>query len=187
MSWTGFGGSRRPRTVAHVAEFLVEMYVSRTDAGAVERGTGRTRVSATRLSAEGTPVRYLRSLFVPNNETCFLLYEAASAETRWLDVVHRSRLALGGALRHLRTIHGAPAGRTRGRLPLPPRMSYAAASRPGVRRAAPCRPKQRGWRCTRTPQYGHLEPLALLLAQRQRRGRRGQHGDSHEMLLRCTA
>ena len=101
MSWTGFDGSQRPRTVAHVAEFLVEMYVSRTDAGAVERGTGRTRVSATRLSAEGTPVHYLRSLFVPDDETCLLLYEAASAETRWLDVVHRTRLALGGASRLL--------------------------------------------------------------------------------------
>ena len=92
MSWTGFGGSRRPRTVAHVAEFLVEMYVSRTDAGAVERGTGRTRVSATRLSAEGTPVRYLRSLFVPDDETCFLLYEAASAEAV-RETVRRAGLA----------------------------------------------------------------------------------------------
>jgi len=37
MRWTGFGGSRQARTVAHVAEFPVEMYVSRTEAGAVER------------------------------------------------------------------------------------------------------------------------------------------------------
>ena len=63
-----------------MAEFLVEMYVSRTELGAVERGVERTRISATRLSAEGTPVRCLRSLFVPDDETCFLLYEAGSAD-----------------------------------------------------------------------------------------------------------
>lgn len=61
-------------------EFLVELYVSRADAGAVERRAERSRDAAARLSGEGIPVRYLSSIFVPEDETCFLLYEAASAD-----------------------------------------------------------------------------------------------------------
>jgi hypothetical protein len=61
-------------------EFLVELYVSRADAAAVERRAARARLAAEQLSREGTPVRYLRSVFVPEDETCFFLYEAASAE-----------------------------------------------------------------------------------------------------------
>jgi hypothetical protein len=64
-----------------VAEFLVELYISRTDAAAVERRATRARLAAEQLTREGTPVRYLRSIFVPEDETCFLLCEAASVET----------------------------------------------------------------------------------------------------------
>jgi Protein of unknown function (DUF4242) len=63
-----------------VAEFLVELYVSRADGAAVELGAERARVAAEELTGEGTPVRYLRSLFVPDDETCFYLYEAGSLE-----------------------------------------------------------------------------------------------------------
>jgi hypothetical protein len=63
-----------------VAEFIVEIYVARTDASAVEAGATRGRLAAYELSREGTPVRYLRSIFVPEDETCFYLYEAACAK-----------------------------------------------------------------------------------------------------------
>lgn len=63
-----------------MAEFLVELYVSRGDVAAVERGAERARLAAEALTGEGTPVRYLRSIFVPDDETCFLLYEADSVE-----------------------------------------------------------------------------------------------------------
>lgn len=63
-----------------MAEFLVELYVSRTDEAAVERDAERARLAAEELTREGTPVRYLRSIFVPEDETCFLLFEAGSAE-----------------------------------------------------------------------------------------------------------
>lgn len=58
-----------------MAEFLVEFYVSRTDVGAVER----IRVAAAELTRAGAPVRQVRSIFVPEDETCFFLYEANSA------------------------------------------------------------------------------------------------------------
>ncbi len=60
--------------------FLVELYVSRTDLAAFERDVESARRAAERLSRNGTPVRYLQSLFVPEDETCFHVYEAASAE-----------------------------------------------------------------------------------------------------------
>jgi hypothetical protein len=63
-----------------MAEFLVELYLARKDAGTLERSARRARQVAELLSSEGTQVRYLRSIFMPEDETCFLLYEAGSAE-----------------------------------------------------------------------------------------------------------
>jgi hypothetical protein len=72
-----------------VAEFLLELYVPKEDGRAVEVGAGRARRAAEEMSREGTLVRYLRSIFVPEDETCFYLYEAASAE----DVAKAARRA----------------------------------------------------------------------------------------------
>ena len=59
-----------------MAEFLVELYVSRTDADAVGRDAERARAASAELTREGTPVRFLRSIFVPEDETCLFLFEA---------------------------------------------------------------------------------------------------------------
>lgn len=63
-----------------MAQFLLELYVSRTDAAAVENGARRAQRAADEMKQEGTHVFYLRSIFAPEEETCFYLYEAASAE-----------------------------------------------------------------------------------------------------------
>ena len=63
-----------------MAEFLVELYVARTDGPAAEHGAQRARLAAQQLTCEGTPVRYVRSIFVPEDETCFYLYEAATVD-----------------------------------------------------------------------------------------------------------
>jgi hypothetical protein len=63
-----------------MAEFLVELYVPRGDMLGVEQRAEQTRVAAEQLTREGTPVRYVRSIFVPEDETCFFLCEAASLE-----------------------------------------------------------------------------------------------------------
>jgi hypothetical protein len=68
-----------------MAEFLVEVYVSRADPEAVARDVRRVRRAAVELTAEGTPVIFLRSIFVPADETCFFLVEAGS-----LDVVQEA-------------------------------------------------------------------------------------------------
>jgi hypothetical protein len=63
-----------------VAEYLVEFYVPRTGTAVVELGAEDARFAAEQLTQEGTSVRYLRSIFVPEDETCFFLYEAASVD-----------------------------------------------------------------------------------------------------------
>lgn len=63
-----------------MAEFLVEEYVSRTDAASVERAARRAHEAAAEMTRDGTPIAYLRSIFAPEEETCFYLYEAGSAE-----------------------------------------------------------------------------------------------------------
>ena len=61
-------------------EFVVELYIARTNAAAMRGAARRARLAAQELAALGTPVRYMRSIFVPEDETCFLLYEAASPD-----------------------------------------------------------------------------------------------------------
>lgn len=63
-----------------MAEFLLELYVARTDGAGVNDRAESARLAAEELTREGTPVRYVRSIFVPEDETCFFLYEAASAD-----------------------------------------------------------------------------------------------------------
>jgi hypothetical protein len=63
-----------------MAEFLLELYVSRGDPAAVERTAERARAAADALTEEGVPVQYVRAIFVPEDETCFFLYEAGSID-----------------------------------------------------------------------------------------------------------
>lgn len=63
-----------------MTEFLVELYVSKTDCAAIAVTAERLSLAAAELTAEGRPVRLLRSIFVPEDETCFLLVEAATVE-----------------------------------------------------------------------------------------------------------
>ena len=63
-----------------MTEFLVEFYLSRTDTAAVGRCAGRARLVAEEQVRRGVPVHYLRSIYVPEDETCFLLYEAKTAQ-----------------------------------------------------------------------------------------------------------
>lgn len=77
-----------------MAEYLVELYVSRDDSAAVESGAERARAAAEELSDEGEPVRYVRAIFVPEDETCFFLYEAGSAEAV-RDAARRAGLCCG--------------------------------------------------------------------------------------------
>jgi hypothetical protein len=59
--------------------YLVELYLPNGSSSLLE-ASKRARSSARAMTREGQRVRYLRSIFVPEDEICFLLFEAASPE-----------------------------------------------------------------------------------------------------------
>jgi uncharacterized protein DUF4242 len=61
--------------------FLAELYLPSSDAKARRAAIGRAERAAAKLARAGAPVRYVRSVVVPGDEMCFLLFEADSAET----------------------------------------------------------------------------------------------------------
>jgi hypothetical protein len=63
-----------------VPSYLVEAYVPRSRAQDARTTGERARRAAERLSRTGTPVQYVRTTFVPGDETCFHFFEAASEE-----------------------------------------------------------------------------------------------------------
>ena len=60
--------------------YLVETYVPRTNANAARAAGRRARAAARQLSREGNLVRYVRTTFLPHDETRFHIFEAASEE-----------------------------------------------------------------------------------------------------------
>jgi hypothetical protein len=63
-----------------MCEYLVEVYMPRHSAAAVREAAARARETAEQLSAEGVAVSYVRAIFVPEDETCFHVFEACSPE-----------------------------------------------------------------------------------------------------------
>jgi len=60
--------------------FVAEQYLPADGAAAAARGADAAVRAAEQLTREGTPVRFVRSIFVPEDETCFHLYLAESIE-----------------------------------------------------------------------------------------------------------
>jgi Protein of unknown function (DUF4242) len=63
-----------------LATFLVEAHEPRSRAGTLSELEARAGAAAADLSSVGTAVRYVRSFFVPEDETCFHVFEATSAD-----------------------------------------------------------------------------------------------------------
>jgi hypothetical protein len=61
-------------------QFLVEVFVPRADAALADRWALDAKAAADRLQEAGTPVRYVRSIFIPDEETCLILYQAATVD-----------------------------------------------------------------------------------------------------------
>jgi hypothetical protein len=61
-----------------MAEYLVEAYQHRADAREIGVAFARVRQAADEFAGEGAPVRYLRSIFVPEDELCFHMFESSS-------------------------------------------------------------------------------------------------------------
>ena len=60
--------------------FLIEVYLPRSSADEARGTARRARAAAEQLTLEGTPVHYVRTSFLPDDETCFHLFEAVSAD-----------------------------------------------------------------------------------------------------------
>ena len=60
--------------------YLVEAYIPRSSARGGHAAGREARAAAEELSREGTSVRYVRTTLLPNDETCFHVFEASSEE-----------------------------------------------------------------------------------------------------------
>ena len=61
-----------------MTEFLIELYLSPVNPDAVEHLASCARAAAEEQSAKGVSVRYVRSIAVPEEQTCFVFYDAPS-------------------------------------------------------------------------------------------------------------
>jgi hypothetical protein len=61
-----------------VPDYLVETYLSRRLAGERASRERRARSAAEQLAEGGTPVRFDRSIYVPEDEICFFVFDAPS-------------------------------------------------------------------------------------------------------------
>ena len=94
-----------------MAEFVAELYVARTDSAAAGRSAELARRVAEEMAREGTAVVYVRSLFMPEDETCFLIYEAASADAVF-EALGRASLPVERIVASVSVNHGDRGGIT---------------------------------------------------------------------------
>jgi hypothetical protein len=60
--------------------YVVECFVPKAKSADLPAVAARAHEAARAMTLEGTPVRYLRSILIPEDETCFHLFEGASAD-----------------------------------------------------------------------------------------------------------
>jgi hypothetical protein len=61
--------------------YTVELNVPQGGWTDVQDAAARARAATEQMRREGEPVRLLRSIFVPEDDACFLLYEGPSADS----------------------------------------------------------------------------------------------------------
>lgn len=63
-----------------IAKYYVERHLPGITPEQLKAAAGRAKVTTEQMSGEGTPVRYLRSTFVPSEAKVYCLFEGASAD-----------------------------------------------------------------------------------------------------------
>lgn len=61
--------------------FLAELYLPSTDVQGHRTASRKAERAAAELARGGADIRYVRSVFVPGDEMCLLLFEADSEQT----------------------------------------------------------------------------------------------------------
>lgn len=75
-----------------VPSYLVESYLARSRADDAAAAGRRAGAAAEQLTNEGTPVTYVRTTFLPDDETCFHVFDAGSVDAVD-EVCRRARLS----------------------------------------------------------------------------------------------
>ena len=88
--------------------YLIESYLPRSRSGELGAVVERLRRATESLTAEGAPVRHLRSTFIPGDELCLHLFEAESTTA----VGEASRRAAIEPARVVQAVSDAPGGAT---------------------------------------------------------------------------
>jgi hypothetical protein len=63
-----------------VPKYIVERHLPGITPDQLAGAAGRAKTATAEMSEEGVPVRYLRSTFLPVEEKCYCLFEAASPD-----------------------------------------------------------------------------------------------------------
>ena len=61
--------------------YTVELSLPDAGCADVQEAAARARDAAEQMRRDGEPVRFLRSIYVPEDDACFLLFEGPSAES----------------------------------------------------------------------------------------------------------
>lgn len=63
-----------------MAKYVVERYLPGITPDQLSAAAGSAKHTTAQMAQEGTPVRYLRSTFIPGEEKCYCLFEGPSAD-----------------------------------------------------------------------------------------------------------
>ena len=63
-----------------MAKYMVERYLPGITTEQLAAAAARAKGTTAQMTQEGTPVRYLRSTFLPGEEKCYCLFESPSQE-----------------------------------------------------------------------------------------------------------
>ena len=63
-----------------MTKYIVERYLPGITPDQLTAAAGAAKCTTAAMAQEGTPVRYLRSTFIPGEEKCFCLFEGPSAD-----------------------------------------------------------------------------------------------------------
>ena len=88
-----------------MTRYLVEAYAAR--ATGLATTVARARAAAHAMAGEGIPIRHLRAIHLPQDETCFHLFEGPSSEA----VVEASRRAGLAFVRIVEALESGPTSR----------------------------------------------------------------------------
>jgi hypothetical protein len=64
-----------------MARYMVERHLPGFTNEQLPGAAGAAKTATAQMTGEGTPVRYLRSTFIPAEEKCFCLFEGDSQQT----------------------------------------------------------------------------------------------------------